>query len=180
MKQSKKDRKIQKLQSKVAELKVELDKFKDEPTVYGGKGILFTVFEHSKSSMPGPISSIQVIQEAIEEAHGKGITDSEGLSRFLTSSSFHHITGRRARFNSLVRAGDVVGAKLSQKLFNAYRDKCSVAGNLDEARGFAEAITIMFSPFAVEDSDDPREVDWELVHHYTDLMEDQMGESEDE
>ena len=41
----------------------------------------------------------------------------------------------------------------------------------DEARGFAEAIQVVISPFSIEDKNDPRLVDWDEVDHMTELFE---------
>lgn len=158
-----------------------------EPLVFSGQGILFTVFDHSKESLPGPSSTVKIIENAIDDALDSGHEDSEAIARFLTSHAFKHVDDRKARFNSLLKAGDAVGARLTQKMFNAYDDLLRNVKYAEdeeeadlayaEARGFAEAMTIMFSPFAIEDEDDARRVDWDTVDHLTTLMEEQREEA---
>ena len=46
-----------------------------------------------------------------------------------------------------------------------------------EARGFAEAITVMLSPFSVESEENRNQLDWEEVDYLTDLMEEQQEEA---
>ena len=157
------------------------------PVKFSGRGIMFTVYDHTRDFFPGIKSTISVVARAIEEAIDAGHDEPESLARYLTTTTFPQIKDRSVKFNSVLKAGDVVGANISAKLFNGYQDLRKMARNSDneeerellevEARGFAEAMTIMFSPFAVESEDNKKEIDWDEVDHLTDLMEEQQEQA---
>lgn len=157
----------------------------DDKPLYSGQGIIFAIIDDreqlsSASERRGRVTTIDVIADAIEEALDNGHETSEEIARYLTTSSFQHVPDRRVRFNSVLRAGDVVGAHLLRKLYNAYNeleqlaeeedDAAKKASIKDEARGFAEALTVVLSPFSVEDDKDPRLVDWDEVDRITDAF----------
>ncbi|AVJ50518.1 hypothetical protein PBI_NATTLES_45 [Microbacterium phage Nattles] len=149
-------------------------------TTFTGQGIIFAVVDDRESLRPG-VTTIDVIADAIEAALDAGHEDSESIARYLTTSAFQHIPDKRVRFNSVLKAGDVVGAHMLRKLYNSYNELSVIAEEeedpvkkknvLAEARGFAEALTIVLSPFSSEDPKDPRLVDWDEVDRMTDNFE---------
>lgn len=149
--------------------------------VYSGRGIIFAVIDDREAMREGRVTTIDVITEAIEAALDAGHETSEEIARYLTTSSFSHVTDKRVRFNSVLKAGDVVGAQMLRKLYNSYNDLAVLAEEEEdtqqkkiiqaEARGFAEALTIVLSPFSSEDPNDPRLVDWDEVDRMTDALE---------
>lgn len=157
-------------------------KAKQEPErrVFAGRGVLFAVAE-DRVDMDGS-STIGVIAEAIDEALDNDHDDPEAIARWLVTSSFNHEPDKRVRYNSLLRAGDAVGAQMTRKLHNAYNELAEMISDPEltpsekavakaEATGFAEALSIVLSPFSCEDPADPRMVDWDAVDHITGLFE---------
>lgn len=157
----------------------EVDYEDPERRVFSHRGVLFAVAE-DRSEMDGS-STIDVIADAIDDALENGHEDPESIARWLVTSSFAHEPDKRVRYNSLLRAGDSVGAQMTRKLNNAYTDLCELAASAEteadkklakvEASGFAAAVSIVLSPFSCEDPDDPRMVDWDTVDHVTSLYE---------
>lgn len=157
------------------------------PVKFSGRGIMFTVYDHTRDYFPGIKSTIGVVARAIEQAIDEGHDEPESLARYLTTTTFPQVTDRVAKFNSVLKAGDVVGANITTKLFNGYADlrKAVRASETKkerelaevEARGFAEAITVMLSPFSVESSENKKQLDWDEVDYLTDLMEEQQEEA---
>jgi len=153
----------------------------DEPQVFSGQGIVFAVIDDREAMPEGSTSTIGILTEGIEAALDAGHEDSESIARFLTTSAFQHVTDKRIRFNSVLKAGDVVGARITQKLHNAYNDLITAAEYTEstndkatvkaEARGFAEALMIVLSPFSSEASEDPRLVNWDEVDRMADAFE---------
>lgn len=148
--------------------------------VFSGRGIMFAVAD-DRSNMNGT-SSIDVIAAAIDEALDNGHDDPEAIARWLVTHSFNHEPSKRVRYNSLLKAGDAVGAQMSRKFYNAYNELAEMAADPDltpsekavakaEATGFAEAVSIVFSPFSCEDEESPHMVDWDMVDHITELFE---------
>lgn len=148
---------------------------------YEGRGVIFCVAD-DRESMGIGATTIKVIAEAIEDALDNGHEDSESIARWITTSSFNYEPSKRVRFNSLLKAGDAIGAQMTRKIYNAYNELADAANDPEltpaekrvakaEATGFAEAASIMFSPFSCEDSEDPRLVDWDMVDHITGLFE---------
>lgn len=160
------------------------------PATFVGRGILFTVYDQSRDAFPGPTSTIEILARAIDEALDAGHEDSDSIARYLTTTTFQHIPDRSVRFNSVLKAGDVVGARLTTKMHNAYDDLRYMASKAEtkkereaaeaEARGFAEAMSLVYSPFSCEDEDDPRQVDWDMIDHLTTLHENQWEEAKRE
>lgn len=154
---------------------------KPDPTVFTGQGIIFAVVDDRESMREGNPSTIDVIADAIEAALDAGHETSEDIARHLTTSTFQHLPDKRVRFNSVLKAGDVVGAQITRKLYNSYNDLAALADEEDdpkkkaeiraEARGFAEALNVVLSPFSCEDPSDPRLVDWDEVDRITDAFE---------
>ena len=153
----------------------------EDSRVYVGRGILFAVAD-DREAMGIGATTIQVIADAIEDALDNGHEDSRSIAEWLTTSSFNHEPSKRVRFNSLLRAGDAIGAQMTRKLYNAYNETAEAASDPElspaekkvakaKATGFAEAISIVLSPFSCEDEDDPRLVNWEMVDHITELFE---------
>lgn len=150
-----------------------------EKKAFSGKGILFAVIDDRESIRMGKTTTIDVIADAIEAALDAGQETSEDIARYLTTSAFQHIPDRRVRFNSILKAGDTVGAHLVRKLFNAYNELMETAASEKnassralleaEATGFAEAIQVILNPFSVEDDTDPTLVKWEEVDRLTEL-----------
>ena len=149
--------------------------------VYAGRGILFAVAD-DRESMGIGASTVSVIADAIEDALDNDCETSDEIAAWLTTSSFAHEPSKRVRFNSLLRAGDAIGAQMTRKLYNAYNELAEAAADPDltaaekrvakaEATGFAEALSVMFSPFSCEDPEDARLVNWEMVDHITELFE---------
>ena len=148
-----------------------------EPETYAGQGIIFAVIDDRENMRTGKVTTIDVIADGIEAALDAGHEDSESIARFLTTSAFQHVTDKRVRFNSVLKAGDAVGALMISKLHNAYNELCVLADEEDdpqkkkdiraEATGFAEAINIVLSPFSCEFPDDPRLVNWDEVDRIT-------------
>ena len=152
-----------------------------EPAIYTGQGILFAVIDDrenlSGSDHKGKWSTVDVISTAIEQALDAGHEDSEAIARFLVTSAFQHQPDRVVRFNSVLKAGDAVGAQIVRKLHNSYNELIGMADEtedlaekkliLREASGFAEALNIVLSPFSVEDPEDPRLVNWDEVDRIT-------------
>lgn len=152
-----------------------------EPEVFRGQGIIFAVMDDREELPTGKVSTIDIIADAIEAALDAGHADSESIARYLTTSAFQHLGDRRMRFNSVLKASDIVGAKMTQKLFNSYNDLAALVDSEEnparkatlkaEATGFAEAISIVLSPFSCEDPDDPRLVNWTEVDRVTAAFE---------
>lgn len=151
------------------------------PPVFTGQGILFAVIDDREGMRSGRVTTVDVITEAIEAALDAGKETSEEIARFITTSAFQHVTDRRVRFNSVLKASDAVGAQLTRKLYNAYNDLAVIAEEEDdprkkaeikaEARGFAEALNVVISPFSCEYPGDPRLVNWDEVDRITDAFE---------
>lgn len=148
--------------------------------VYAGKGIVFAVMDDREKLAEGS-TTISTIADAIEEALDNGQETSDQIARYLTTNAFQHVPDKRVRFNAVLKASDVVGAQITRKLYNAYNELAQTADEAtdvaekktirDEARGFAEAIQVVISPFSSEDKNDPRLVDWDEVDHMTELFE---------
>ena len=150
------------------------------PTTFTGQGIMFAVIDDRESLRTGRVTTIDVITEAIDAALDAGHETPEDIARYLTTSAFQHIPDKRVRFNSVLKAGDVVGAQMTRKLYNAYNELATLAEEEQdprkkseisaEARGFAEALNIVLSPFSCEDATDPRLVNWDEVDRITDAF----------
>lgn len=151
-----------------------------EQKAFSGRGILFAVVDDRETMRMGKATTIDIIADAIEAALDHGHETSEEIARYLTTSAFQHIKDKRARFNSVLKAGDTVGAQLVRKLYNSYNEleetaasekRATARSELEaEARGFAEAVQIILNPFSVEDPEDPTLVQWDEVDHLTDLF----------
>ncbi|QBZ72912.1 hypothetical protein SEA_PRINCEPHERGUS_44 [Microbacterium phage PrincePhergus] len=149
--------------------------------VFGGQGIIFAVIDDRESMREGRVTTVDVITEAIEAALDAGHETSEEIARYLVTSAFSHVRDRRVRFNSVLKAGDVVGAQITRKLYNAYNDLALLADQeddpkvkaslKDEAHGFAAAVQVVISPFSSEDPKDPRLVNWAEVDRMTEAFE---------
>ena len=149
--------------------------------IYSGKGILFAVIDDREELRAGKVSTIDVITDAIEAALDAGNETSEDIARYLVTSAFQHVPDRRVRFNSVLKAGDVVGAQITRKLYNAYNELAQLAEEEKdpghkllikaEATGFAEAVNVVLSPFSCEDPEDPRLVNWDEVDRITEAFE---------
>lgn len=152
-----------------------------EPKTFSGQGIIFAVIDDREAMRTGRVTTIDVIAEAIEGALDAGHEDSASIARYLTTSSFQHIEDKRIRFNSILVAGDAVGAQITRKLYNAYNELAQLAEDevdpqkkadiRNEATGFAEALNVVFSPFSTEDPEDPRLVNWDEVDRITTSFE---------
>jgi hypothetical protein len=152
-----------------------------EPKTFSGQGIIFAVIDDREQMRTGKVSTVSIIADAIEAALDAGHEDSESIARFLTTSAFQHIADKRVRFNSVLKAGDAVGAHMTRKLFNAYNELAVLADEEEdpakkaeikaEATGFAEAIQVVISPFSCEDPDDFRLVNWDEVDRITAAFE---------
>lgn len=152
-----------------------------EQKAFAGRGILFAVVDDREEMRMGKTTTIDVIADAIEAALDAGHEDSESIARYLTTNAFQHIKDKRARFNSVLKAGDTVGAQIVRKLYNSYNELMDTAAkeknaatraSLEaEATGFAEAIQIVLSPFSVEDDSDPTLVNWDEIDRLADLYE---------
>lgn len=152
-----------------------------EEKVFSGQGIIFAVIDDRERMGTGRVTTVDVITEAIEAALDAGHEDSESIARYITTSAFQHVRDRRVRFNSVLKASDVVGAQITRKLHNAYNELAKLAEEEDdpkvkadlknEAHGFAAAIQVVISPFSSEDKKDPRLVDWDEVDRMTDNFE---------
>jgi hypothetical protein len=151
-----------------------------QPATFSGQGILFAVVDDRESMRDGNPSTVDVIADAIEAALDAGHETSEAIARYLTTSAFQHIPDKRVRFNSVLKAGDVVGAQITRKLYNAYNELETLAEEepdsktkeaiRNEARGFAEALNVVISPFSCEDPKDPRLVSWDEVDRITEAF----------
>lgn len=151
-----------------------------EPEAFTGQGIMFVVVENREEMPEGRSTTIDVIADGIEAALDAGHETSEEIARYLTTSAFQHIPDKRIRFNSVLKAGDAVGAQMLRKLYNAYNELESMADEeedakkkttiRDEARGFAEALQVVLSPFSCEDESDPRLVNWDEVDRITETF----------
>lgn len=151
-----------------------------EQKAFSGRGILFAVIDDRESMRMGKTTTIDIIADAIEAALDEGHETSEDIARYLTTSAFQHIPDKRVRFNSVLKAGDTVGAQITRKLYNSYRELMDTAAEAKgaerteleaEARGFAEAIQVVLSPFSVEDENNPQLVSWDEVDRLTALFE---------
>jgi hypothetical protein len=150
-------------------------------TVFSGQGIIFAVIDDREAMRDGKVTTIDVIAEGIEAALDAGHETSDEIAHFLTTSAFQHIADKRVRFNSVLKAGDVVGAQITRKLYNAYNELASMAEDeedpkqkaylKEEARGFAEALSVVLSPFSCEDPKDPRLVNWDEIDRITEAFE---------
>lgn len=153
----------------------------NEKKAFSGQGILFAVVDDREAMRMGKTTTVEVIADAIEAALDAGKETSEDIARYLTTSAFKHIPDKRARFNSVLKAGDTVGAQIVRKLYNSYnelvetaekeRGAAAKAALENEATGFAEAIQIVLSPFAVEDASDAMLVNWDEIDRLTELFE---------
>lgn len=152
-----------------------------QKTVFSGQGIIFAVVDDRENMREGQPTTIDVIADAIEAALDNGHETSEEIARYITTSAFQHVADKRVRFNSVLKAGDVVGAQMLRKLYNSYNELADMAAEEDdtakkklilaEATGFAEALQIVLSPFSSEDPKDPRLVDWDEVDRMTEAFE---------
>lgn len=149
--------------------------------VYAGRGVIFCVADDREAMTTGH-TTVKVIAGAIEDALDNGHETSEEIARWITTSSFNYEPDKRVRFNSVLRAGDAVGAQLTRKLYNAYNELAEAAADPDlsaaekreakaEATGFAEAISVVLSPFSCEDPENAHLVNWDMVDHVTELFE---------
>ncbi|AUX83259.1 hypothetical protein PBI_RACCOON_46 [Microbacterium phage Raccoon] len=153
---------------------------KADATTFTGQGIIFAVVDN-REEMERGATTIDTIADGIEAALDAGHETSEEIARYLTTSAFQHIADKRVRFNSVLKAGDVVGAYMLRKLYNTYNELAKMAEDEEdtqakklaaaEARGFAEALTIVLSPFSSEDPKDPRLINWDEVDRMTDNFE---------
>lgn len=152
--------------------------------VFSGRGILFAIIDDRETMRTGGLSSVEIISKAIDEALDNGHDDSESIARYITTHSFNHVKERRARFNSVLKASDTVGAQIVRKLINSYNEMMELAEGEEgreredaemEARGFAAAIQIVLSPFSCEDGKDPRVVKWAEVDRLTELFENEQA-----
>lgn len=149
-------------------------------TTFTGQGIIFAVIDN-REEMERGATTVDTIADGIEAALDAGHETSEEIARYLTTSAFQHIPDKRVRFNSVLKAGDVVGAYILRKLYNTYNELAQMAEDEEEpqakklaaaeARGFAEALTIVLSPFSSEDPKDPRLINWDEVDRMTDNFE---------
>lgn len=147
--------------------------------VYSRRGVLFAVVDDRVEA--GEMSTIEVLSDAIDDALEHGYEDPEAIARWVVTSSFVHEPDKRVRYNSLLRAGDAVGAQLTRKLYNAYNELAEMVAEAEtagdkaaakaEATGFASAVSIITSPFSCEDGANPHLVDWDAVDHVTGLFE---------
>jgi hypothetical protein len=152
-----------------------------EPETFSGQGIIFAVIDDREAMGTGKVTTIDVIADGIEAALDAGHETSDEIARYLTTSAFQHVTDKRVRFNSVLKAGDAVGAQMLRKLYNAYNELCVLADEEEdptkktairnEATGFAEALNIVLSPFTCEYPGDPRLVDWDEVDRITATFE---------
>lgn len=154
--------------------------------MYSGRGVIFCVIDN-REAMDVGITTVETIAAAIEDALDNGHEDSESIARWITTSSFNYEPDKRVRFNSLLKAGDSIGAQMTRKLYNSYNELAEAATEEGltterkrvakaEATGFAEAISIVLSPFSCEDPEDPRLVDWDKVDRITAIFEtEQVG-----
>ena len=151
-----------------------------EQKAFSGRGILFAVIDEREQMRMGKTTTVDVIADAIDAALDEGHDDPEAIARYLTTSAFQHIPDKRVRFNSVLKAGDTVGAQITRKLINSYRELMDTAAGAKgderteleaEARGFAEAIQVILSPFSVEDENNPQLVSWDEVDRLTALFE---------
>lgn len=153
---------------------------KPEPEVFTGQGIVFAVIDN-REEMERGATTVDVIADGIEAALDAGHETSEEIARFITTSAFQHVTDKRVRFNSVLKAGDVVGAQITRKLYNAYNELAALAEEetdpqtkrdlISEAHGFAAALNVVISPFSCEDPGDPRLVNWDEVDRITESFE---------
>ncbi|QWS69711.1 hypothetical protein SEA_WILLIAMSTRONG_44 [Microbacterium phage WilliamStrong] len=151
-----------------------------QPPVFTGQGILFAVIDDREGMRSGRVTTVDVVTEAIEAALDAGHETSEEIARYITTSAFQHVTDRRVRFNSVLKASDAVGAQITRKLHNAYNELEELADEEEdprkkaeikaEARGFAEALNVVISPFSCEYPGDPRLVNWDEVDRITDAF----------
>ena len=151
-----------------------------EQKAFSGRGILFAVIDDRESMRMGKTTTVTVIADAIEAALDEGHETSEEIARYITTSAFQHIPDKRVRFNSVLKAGDTVGAQLVRKLYNSYNELMETADKersastkatlMAEALGFAEAIQIILNPFSVEDTEDATLVNWDEVDRLADLF----------
>lgn len=154
---------------------------KPDPKTFSGQGIIFAVIDDREDMRTGRVTTIDVIADGIEKALDNGHETSEDIARYLTTSAFQHVADKRVRFNSILKAGDAVGAMITRKLYNAYNELAKMAEETEdpkekaeikaEARGFAEALNVVISPFSCEDKGDPRLVDWDEVDRITEAFE---------
>lgn len=151
----------------------------EQAVTYSGQGIMFAVID-DRGEMENGATTVDIIADGIEKALDAGHETSEDIARFLTTSAFQHIPDKRVRFNSVLNAGDAVGAQVTRKLYNAYNELEAMADEEEdakkkieiraEARGFAEALTIVLSPFSCEDPGDARLVNWDEVDRITEAF----------
>jgi hypothetical protein len=154
-------------------------KLEQTPATYSGRGILFAVID-DREQMENGSTTVDAIADAIEAALDAGHETSEDIARYITTSAFQHVTDKRVRFNSVLHAGDAVGAQMLRKLYNGYNELEELAEEeqdakkkeaiRNEARGFAEALTIVLSPFSCEYPGDPRLVNWDEVDRITEAF----------
>lgn len=152
-----------------------------DPRTFSGQGILFAVIDDRDRMGSGRVTTIDIIADAIEKALDNGHETSEDIARYITTSSFKHVPDKRVRFNSVLKAGDEVGAQITRKLHNAYNEIMAMAEEEQdpqqkkliqaEATGFAEALNVVISPFSCEDPEDPRMVNWTEVDRITETFE---------
>ncbi len=152
-----------------------------DPPTYAGQGVIFAVIDDRETMPTGNVSTIDIIEQAIDGALDRGHDTPRAIARYLTTSAFQHVTDKRVRFNSVLKAGDAVGAQILRKLYNSYNELAEMAEAEEdprkkaeikaEASGFAAAVQIVLSPFSSEAADDPRLVDWDEVDRMTALWE---------
>jgi hypothetical protein len=156
----------------------------EKEQVFSGQGIIFAVIDDRERMRSGRVTTIDILTEAIEAALDAGHEDSESIARYITTSAFQHVRDRRVRFNSVLKAGDIVGAQITQKLYNTYNELAALAEESAdaaeqevmeaEARGFASALNVVMNPFSVEDRKNHTLINWDELDHLTDAFEEEQ------
>lgn len=139
------------------------------------KGVLYAVICNDEDKEYG-LSSTDIVAESIDEALKNGLSSPREIAHHLVTSSFKHVKNRTVQFNSLLKAGESVGANIPQKLGDAILEaiKSSLL-SLDKADkedfkikstiavGMIMAQCIVLNPFSFGKEDDSNRIDLNRV-----------------
>lgn len=154
------------------------------------KGVLYAVIYNDEDKEYG-LSSTDIVAESIDEALKNGLSSPKEIAHHLVTSSFKHVKNRAVQFNSLLKAGESVGANIPQKLGDAILevarssllslyegDKGAFKIKGAIAVGMIMSQCIVLNPFSFNKEDDSNRIDLNRVkkmalnkyNQYTDMV----------
>lgn len=139
------------------------------------KGVLYAVIYNDEDKDYG-LSSTDIMAESIDEALKNGLSSPREIAHHLVTSSFKHVKNRVIQFNSLLKAGESVGANIPIKLGNAIigviknaqlalakGDKKDFERKSQIALGMVMAQCVVLNPFSFEKENDSNQIDLNKV-----------------